>query len=268
MRFPRLISSSLQWFVLVVTLGALLPGKAGAAEPMTAPETVKTAKRSVVAVGTFQKTRSPAFNFHGTGFAIGTGNFVATNAHVLPPPLNKEQREILVVAVPRPGEDADLRAAEVVALDRGYDLAILKILGPALPPLSLAPTSRVLEGETYLFTGYPMGTVLGLFPATHRAMLAALTPIAIPSANSSQLDAPTLRRLAAGGYAIYQLDATAYPGNSGSPLYDQQTAEVVGIINMVFVKGTKETVLSQPSGIAYAIPIQPLIQMLRQITAP
>jgi serine protease Do len=43
---------------------------------------------------------------------------------------------------------------------------------------------------------------------------------------------------------------------------------VVGIINMVFVKGTKETVLSQPSGIAYAIPIQPLIQMLRQITAP
>ncbi len=27
------------------------------------------------------------------------------------------------------------------------------------------------------------------------------------------------------------LDATAYPGNSGSPLYDPETGEVVGIIH-------------------------------------
>ena len=45
-------------------------------------------------------------------------------------------------------------------------------------------------------------------------------------------------------------------GNSGSPLFDTRTGEVVGILNMVFVKGTRESALSNPTGISYAIPIQ------------
>jgi hypothetical protein len=32
---------------------------------------------------------------------------------------------------------------------------------------------------------------------------------------------------------------------------------------MVFVKGTRESALSQPSGIAYAIPVQPLKDLLQ-----
>jgi serine protease Do len=61
---------------------------------------------------------------------------------------------------------------------------------------------------------------------------------------------------------VFQLDATAFPGNSGSPLYDPATGEVVGILNMVFVKGTKESALTQPSGISYAIPSNFLIELL------
>jgi len=53
---------------------------------------------------------------------------------------------------------------------------------------------------------------------------------------------------------VFQLDATSYPGNSGSPLYDPATGEVVGVLNMAFVKGTKEKALTDPSGISYAIP--------------
>jgi serine protease Do len=44
------------------------------------------------------------------------------------------------------------------------------------------------------------------------------------------------------------------------------TGEVFGIVNMVFVKGTKESVLTQPSGITYAIPanhLQALVQEMR-----
>ena len=62
---------------------------------------------------------------------------------------------------------------------------------------------------------------------------------------------------------MFQLDATAYPGNSGSPLYDPATGEVIGIVNMVFVKGTKESALTQPSGITYAIPSRYLIELLK-----
>ena len=75
-----------------------------------------------------------------------------------------------------------------------------------------------------------------------------------------------LQRLTIGSFPIFQLDATAYPGNSGSPVYDAATGEVVGVINMVFVKGTKESVLTQPSGITYAIPakyLQDLVQKSR-----
>jgi len=39
-----------------------------------------------------------------------------------------------------------------------------------------------------------------------------------------------------------------------TPLLDAETGEVVGVVNMVLVKGTKESALSQPTGISYAIP--------------
>jgi S1-C subfamily serine protease len=29
----------------------------------------------------------------------------------------------------------------------------------------------------------------------------------------------------------------SYPGNSGSPLYDVNSGEVLGVLNMVFIKG-------------------------------
>jgi len=85
-------------------------------------------------------------------------------------------------------------------------------------------------------------------------MVSAITPIVIPPPVAAQLDPRVFRRLTTGSYPVLQLDATAYPGNSGSPVYDPESGDVLGIINMVFVKGTKEAALTQPSGITYAIP--------------
>ena len=67
-------------------------------------DTIEKIKPSVVAVGTYKKTQSPPFIFRGTGFAIGDGNLVATNAHVLPGVLDPEGREGLTVLLPGPGE--------------------------------------------------------------------------------------------------------------------------------------------------------------------
>ena len=39
--------------------------------------------------------------------------------------------------------------------------------------------------------------------------------------------------------------------------------EVLGVVNMVFVKSTKEAVLAQPSGITYAVPANHLDALLR-----
>jgi serine protease Do len=158
-----------------------------------------------------------------------------------------------------------MRKLTRAGLDSDHDLALMKIEGSALPPLRLGDSGSVVEGESLLFTGFPIGSVLGLFPATHRAMVAALAPIALPSATGRQLDAKVIRRLRDPDmFFVFQLDATAYPGNSGSPLYYPETGEVVGIVNRVFVKGTKESALSQPSGISYAVPSSYLADLLKR----
>jgi S1-C subfamily serine protease len=232
------------------------------------PATIARVKGSIVAIGTFERTRTPPFQFMGTGFAVGDGTLVVTNLHVLPPVLDPSKSESVAVLSAAPPKDgrgqAQMREAKRVAIDPGADLAVLKIDGPPLPPLKLRDSDTVREGQEILMTGYPVGAVLGPFAATHRGMIAAITPIAIPQARAADLEPATLRRLTSGSFPVFQLDATAYPGNSGSPIYDPDTGEVIGIVNMVLVKGTKEAALSQPTGITYAIPSRHLKALLDQ----
>ena len=223
-------------------------------------------KPSIVAVGTYQRTRSPAFQFRGTGFVIGDGFLIATNAHVLPDAVASENRETLVIVVPGEGEQGTVRAVRKLADERSRDLALLRLeSGAALPALTLAARERVQEGQEIAFTGFPIGSVLGMTPVTHRGIVSAITPIGIPQANSRDLNPALIRSLSKDVFRVYQLDATAYPGNSGSPVFDPQTGEVIGVINMVFVKSTKESVLSDPSGISYAIPVEYLHKLLGQL---
>ncbi|MBN8443744.1 MAG: trypsin-like peptidase domain-containing protein [Thauera sp.] len=223
-------------------------------------------KPSVVAVGTYQRTRSPAFRFLGTGFAVGDGRLVATNSHVVPETVASEQMEMLVVVSPGGEQTGTVRQVMRVATDRSHDLALLRLQGgPPLPPLELGGDERVQEGQSVAFTGFPIGNVLGMTPVTHRGIVAAVTPIGIPQANSRDLNTGLVRRLSGEVFRVYQLDATAYPGNSGSPLFDPETGAVIGVMNMVFVKSTKESVLTDPSGISYAIPIEYLRKLLTQV---
>ncbi len=241
-------------------LSALAWASAHAEEGMA--DRVEKIKPSIVAVGTYQRLRTPPHNFRGTGFIVGDGLHVLTNAHVLPETLDRKNQETLAVFAREDGKET-IRAAELVGEDGQHDVALLKIGGTPLPALGLGNSDKVREGEIYAFTGYPIGVVLGLHPATHRGMVSAITPSAIPVPRAGQLNKAVFERLQ-DPYPVFQLDATAYPGNSGSPLYDPKTGEVVGIINKVFVQGTKENLLSQPSGISYAIPIRHAEALLKK----
>lgn len=224
------------------------------------PETVALVRPAVVGVGTLQMTRRPPARLLGTGFVIGDGTLVVTNAHVVPEVLDVAQMEVLAVFAGR-GEHPDRRQAHQVAVDPVHDLAILKIEGRPLPALRLGEASRVREGESIAFTGFPIGAVLGLYPVTHRGIVSAISPIVLPASQGRQLTPALIKRMR-DPFEIFQLDATAYPGNSGSPMYLPRTGEVVGVVNMVFVKESKETVLEKPSGIAYAIPVRHLKALL------
>ena len=234
---------------------ALAPGLARAG----LPEVVAQTKPSVMAVGLYNELTNPRFTFRGTGFVVGDGRSLVTNAHVLP----EESAALQQLALQLPG---NRKAGQALALetrkltllrqDRAHDLALLRLDGPPLPALTLADDDSGQEGQAVAFIGFPIGGLLGFSPVTHRATLSSITPIALPPPNSRQLDAASVARLRQGAFDIYQLDGTAYPGNSGGPLLDIDSGRVLGVINMVLVKNSRESVLSSPSGISYAIPVR------------
>src|SRR4051812_17859940 len=114
------------------------------------PATIERIKGSIVAVGTFERTRNPQFSFLGTGFAVGDGSLIATNEHVVPKVLAAERSETLAVALRSADNDVRVVEAKRVAADMSADLALLKITGPRLPPLALGDSATVREGELYL----------------------------------------------------------------------------------------------------------------------
>ena len=226
-------------------------------------QTIKAVKPSIVAVGTYQVTRRPPARLLGTGFAIGDGLLVLTNAHVVPDRIDDRNREAIAV-FSKTDTGTATRSAEVLGLDREHDVAVLRITGPPLPPLKMGDDAEIEEGQHVAFTGYPIGPVLGLHATTHRGIVSAISPISLPQVSPRQLDPRMIRQLRS-PFDVFQLDATAYPGNSGSPLYDAATGLVYGIVNSVFVKGSKERVLQDPSGITYAIPIRYAKALLEEV---
>ncbi len=228
-------------------------------------EVIVAAKPSVVAVGTFKETDNPRFGFRGSGFVAGAGNLVVTNAHVLPDVLPAGgSAGTLAVFVPTASNDEEkLRRATLVAIDRAHDLALLRVEGPPLPPLTLAATASAREGMAIAIMGFPIGGALGFTPVTHRGIVASVTAIVLPAAAAGNLNAQAIRQLRSGSFDIYQLDATAYPGNSGGPVLDAETGQVVAVINMMLVRGSKESAITHPSGISYAIPVHFVAELIK-----
>lgn len=245
------------WCVLVLLWCAAWPLRAAELS-----DTIPRVKAAVVLVGTFRPTDSPRFRLRGTGFVVGSGNLVVTNVHVLPQSTEDQAGMQLVVQVRQGERDLEMRDATVLDMDRTRDLALLRIAGAPVPALALGDSNTVREGQSVAFMGFPIGGVLGFSPVTHRGMVSSIVPIVLPAASATQLSAAAIRGARAGTFDIFQLDGTAYPGNSGGPLFDPATGEVLAVVNMVFVKGTRESALSAPSGITYAIPARFVAELL------
>jgi S1-C subfamily serine protease len=231
------------------------------------PDIIDRIRPSVVGVGTAYPPRQPNIKgnpveYRATGFVVGNGRQVVTNAHVIPRKLDVENNQSLVIFAGR-GSDAKAHAARVVRTDEEHDLALLEVQGVTLPALALGDSDSVREGQEVAFTGFPIGMVLGLYPVTHRGIVAAITPMARPVEDARTLNAAQIKRLR-NLFHAFQLDATAYPGNSGSPVFALDTGEVIGVINSVVVKESRESVLQKPSGISYAIPARHVRALLGQ----
>lgn len=235
---------------LLLLVGYFFWGPICAGELM---QTIESVKPSIVGIGTFLQLRSPATSFVGTGFVVGDGLSVITNAHVIPELIDDEHKETLRITA-RKGEGTEYRDAVLIAIDKLHDLALLKISGLPLPAMKLGDSATVREGQSMVFTGFPLTGILGFHHVTHRGMIAAITPVATQAYNARSLDVKAIIQMQRNAYPVFQLDGTAYPGGSGSPLYDPETGVVYGVINKV-INSTKEAAITNPSGITYAIPV-------------
>ncbi len=225
------------------------------------PALIASAKASVCAVGTFRATDSPRFTFRGTGFLVGDGSLVATCAHVLPDAAAGAPAALAVLLSPGSGGMTVLEGT-VAAAEPAHDLALIRLNRRAGDVLALADAALPAEGADVALMGFPIGGVLGFRPVTHRGIVAAIVASSLPTAAARQLGGAALRRLREGSFELLQLDATAFPGNSGGPLFDIDTGRVIGIVSMVVIKGQRESALSQPSGITYAVPVRHLLELM------
>jgi len=230
--------------------------------------TVTKVKPAIAMVGTYKATNSPRFALRGTGFVVGDGgqgNKLVTNAHVLVPSSEVDPQATLVVQLRMGSGGWQTRPATVLEVDTQHDLALLRFDGPAVAAFKVRSSDAVQEGQAVAFMGFPIGGALGFSPVTHRAMVSSIAPAALPTPTASQLNPKVIRSVRANSpFDIFQLDGTAYPGNSGGPLFDPDTGEVLGVVNMVLIKGTRESALTHPSGISYAVPSRWVLEMLER----
>ncbi len=166
----------------------------------------------------------------GSGVIVSEDGLIVTNEHVV-----RDADEIVI----RLSDRAEYRA-KVVGADPRTDIALLRIKpSRKLPVAVLGDSTRIRVGEWAIAVGNPFGlestVTLGVISATGRVDLPGVDPTG----------------------DLIQTDASINPGNSGGPLLNTR-GEVVGI-NTAIVSGGQ--------GIGFAIPINTVLEIERELAS-
>ncbi len=180
----------------------------------------------------------------GSGFIISEDGYVLTNAHVV---ADAEEIDIQLA------NSYQLYRAEMVGMDEGYDLALLKITpeqNQVLPTVPLGDSDEVEVGDFAVAVGNPFGLsgtfTFGVVSATLRSDISA----GMPAAGKPNQPAPTRMYI--------QTDTPINQGNSGGPL--------VNIFGQVV--GMNTAILSSSGGsigIGFALPVNTIKEKLPQL---
>jgi serine protease Do len=143
----------------------------------------------------------------GTGFIIGSDGLIATNLHVI-----EGESNIKVKLYKDPD---DYPATVIAGLDKGHDLALLRIKPKKkLPTLRLGDSSAVSAGDKV----YAIGNPLGVFDySITDGLISQVRPL------SADL-------------TILQISAAISQGSSGGPLFNQ-FGEVIGVTTAIITQG-------------------------------
>ena len=140
----------------------------------------------------------------GSGFAISSNGYIATNYHVI-----EDRNRIRVMGIK--GDFSTLYEAKVVLTDEKNDLAIVKVSNVNLGtiPYTFRKTMASV-GESIFVLGYPLTSTMGDDIKLTDGLISSKSGFS-------------------GDITMYQISAPIQPGNSGGPLFDK-SGNLIGII--------------------------------------
>ncbi|MFS0885009.1 MarP family serine protease [Aeromicrobium sp. 179-A 4D2 NHS] len=189
-------------------------------EAMKSPVTA-AAKDSVVRIS--GHVGCSALDITGTGFVYSKG-LVMTNAHV-----------VAGIAKPIVESNGLKWVAKVVAFDERLDVAVLRVDGLPIKPLSF--DLNAIRGQKGIVMGYPLG---GPFDARGAQITRNIT-----------LRGPDVYGRGTHERAVHVADAVVRSGNSGGPLVSLD-GKVIGVVFATVVSNNTAQVLTVPQVIDIA----------------
>lgn len=188
----------------------------------------------------------------GSGFIFDPEGYILTNAHVISRLVGdtSEAESVRASEVTVRVNDDDEYEAEIVGLDIGTDVAVLKIdAGDDLPYLPFGNSDEARVGEWVMAMGAPFGltntVTAGIISAKGRA---TLTQLRVQGGNFYQ--------------DYIQTDASINVGNSGGPLLNLR-GEVIGMNTAIVGNGFQQ----QFAGVGFAVPINLVSKVKDQLIA-
>ncbi|MFI4937570.1 MAG: Do family serine endopeptidase [Candidatus Berkiellales bacterium] len=166
----------------------------------------------------------------GSGCIISQDGYIVTNYHVV-----EGAKKILVRL-----QDRREFNATVIGIDKGTDIALLKIDATDLPAITFGDSNNLKVGQWVLAIGSPFGfentVTVGVVSATGRSL-------------GTERYVPFI-----------QTDAAINPGNSGGPLLNLQ-GEMIGINSQIVSQS------GDYAGLSFAIPVSVIKTVVDQLKA-
>ncbi|HEX2195289.1 MAG TPA: trypsin-like peptidase domain-containing protein [Actinomycetota bacterium] len=202
----------------------------------TLTQIIEDATASIVSVQTvsYSGPFGSQASSSGSGVVIRADGIVLTNAHVV-----EGATEVSVTAA----DGARLDAA-VVGSDPGHDLAILKVDGAGLTPVTIGGSGDLRLGDTVVALGYP----LGLGTTATKGIVSGLDRTI--QVGDGPFGANELR-------GLLQTDAAINPGNSGGALLDS-AGHLVGI-------NTAAASAASAENVGFAVAIDEALPIVRDL---
>lgn len=167
----------------------------------------------------------------GSGFIVSSDGYVLTNAHVV-----ADASEVTVKLT-----DRREFAAKVIGVDKGSDIALIKIAATGLPTVRFGDSKHLLPGQWVVAIGSPFG-----FENSVTAGVVSATGRPLPDDNGSSF------------VEFIQTDAAVNPGNSGGPLFNVD-GQVIGVNAQIYSR------TGGYMGMSFAIPIDVALSVKDQL---